>query len=244
MSNPFEAPMTPGRYLPPGGSTGDFDIGVAFQDGMAAMQRNWLGYIGAFLAVGFVVILSILMCFLPALAVIPVVTWGFVRFELDTLDGQAEVGTIFEPFNRMGQVLVPMLITIVLMLLVSAPGLIASFVLQFGSQAAANNDPMAFEAVVGQLLGTFVSTAWSMLVVVRFLPMSFLVVDQGMAPLDAFAEAWRLTSTCWGKLVLFSLATIVANVVGLLLCCVGMIPASMVVASAQASVYRQIAGRR
>ncbi len=243
MSNPFETPMTFGS-APTGGRRGDFDIGVAFADGWAATQRNWLSFIGMWLVVGFAAMLAVIACVLPVFVVIPALVWGVAQFTLHALDGEARVGTVTEPFGRLGEVVLPMIVVLLLSLAVSLPGMLASWALQFGALAAADWDSTSLTAIAGQAFGSVVSMVWSLVVTVRFSPMTYLVVEGGLKPLDAFSESWTLTSTCWLKLIGANILFIITVVVGMLACCVGIIPASMTATAAQASIYRQLIGRR
>ncbi len=243
MSNPFETPMTSGG-APIGGRRGDFDIGIAFADGWAATQRNWLSFIGMWLVVGFAAMLAVIACVLPAFVVIPALMWGMAQFTLNALDGEARVGTVTDPFGRLGEVVLPMIVVLLLATAVSLPGMVAAWTLQFGTLAAADWDSSSGLALAGNLGGQLVSLVWTLLVTIRFSPMTYLVVESGLKPLDAFSESWTLTSTCWLKLIGVNVLFMVAVFGGLIACCVGSIPAAMTVTAAQASVYRQLIGRR
>lgn len=240
MSNPFEAPLAPAGG-PPAGIPGDFDLGRAFSDGWEAMKRNWLVWLGAMIVAGFTGMLSIAACLLPALAVIPVLSWGTTRFNLDMLDGEAEVGTVFAGFSKFADTWGPMFVYGIAALLLASPGIVVSLVFQFGGEAVAEGNDLVI--ALFNLLGQFISTAWSVVVMSRFLPGMYLVVEQGRSATDAIGEAWQLTAGCWGKLILFQVLTILATIAGFLACCVGVFPAMIVITVAQASVYRQLLGR-
>lgn len=240
MSNPFEAPLTPADG-PPGGVPGGFDIGRAYADAWEATKRNWLVWLAVTIVSFLVLSGSLVACVLPAVAVWPVVFWGTTRVTLDMLDRNGDVATVFAGFSRFGAVWGPMLVLGLGLLVLSAPGFIPPIVLQL--IATETTDEGSITALLLSLLGQGISSAWSIVVMSRFLPAVYLVVEGDRSATDAIGEAWQITSGSWGQLILFQLSLIVVSFVGLLACCVGIIPAMMISGFAQASVYRQLIGR-
>jgi hypothetical protein len=240
MSNPFEVPRTDGRGGRPTGRSGDFDLALAFRDGADATSRSFLPWLAVMVLSVISITVSFLMCFLPALIVAPVILWGSLKFYLEALDGEGQVGTLFGGFDKLGEIVPTMLGMLVLMGLISAPGFIAGQILSFVSMFT---DDVAV-GLLASLLGMMVQLVWNVVVGSRFLPVMYLVVEGGLGPLEAVTESWNLTTNCWGKLMAFYLASSVVVFAGVLLCFVGVIPAAMVATGAQASVYRQLVGRR
>lgn len=243
MSNPFETPTAaPAAIL--GG--GDFDLSQSFREGWDAMSRNLGIWLVMLLVAGLASFLSVIACLLPALLVIPVVTWGTTRFTLDALDGQAELGTVFSGFNRVGEVWAPVFTAGLLFLLAMLPGFAVAFAFQFGPLMLPNQDEPGVQMLVfgSTLAGSLFNRVWDVLLLSRLSPAMYLVIDKQMPALDAFNESWRLTSTCWGKSIVFTLAVMFVPFVGLLACCVGIIPAAVLVSAAQASMYRQLVGHK
>ncbi|MCB9681015.1 MAG: hypothetical protein H6733_06040 [Alphaproteobacteria bacterium] len=239
MSNPFEAPFAQDRP-PPTGGDGTFDVMRAFQEGLDATSRNWLPWFLVMFVAGFAGGLSFLMCVVPALFVIPLLTWGQTKFTLDAMEGDAEFSTLFDGFSKAGDVLPSMLGVLVLVFLANLPGMIVS---QGLSLVATLTEADEMTTALLNLVGFGASSLWSIVIGVRFYPATYLVVDQGRGALDAFSESWNLTSTCWGSSMALGVAAGIATIVGFLLCCVGVIPAMMIVTGAQASMYRQLVGR-
>lgn len=64
-----------------------------------------------------------------------------------------------------------------------------------------------------------------------------LVVDRNMDAVSALKESWRITNGHKMSLFIFGLLGMVVAFAGMLVCCVGIIPASAVLALAQAYIY-------
>ena len=82
--------------------------------------------------------------------------------------------------------------------------------------------------VIGQILVTLgTSVGFAMCVVpgvllwvgCQFYP--YLVVERGLAPMDALRESFRLVEGNWASLIVLTLLQIAAALVGLAMCCVG-----------------------
>lgn len=241
MSNPFEAPLTPSG-APPSGTVGDFDVARALSVGWQAAMRNGLPWFGVMVLSIMSIVLAVLFCVLPVFVVAPLIAWGSTRFTLDAIDGDADLGTLFAGFSRTGELLFPMLGFGLAYLVLSLPGTLAGAVFQYGPMLLGSDvDPMV--SLLGNLAGNLLSVGWSVVVMSRFVPALYLVVDQNRGVLEALSESWSLTERCWGRAMLLQVAGVVVMILGFLACCVGIIPAAMVVAGAQASMYRQVTGR-
>ncbi|MCB9663283.1 MAG: hypothetical protein H6732_04160 [Alphaproteobacteria bacterium] len=219
-------------------TNGDFDFMQAIQDGVDAVSRNWLTWILGGALAGMAVGASIVACIVPVLVVGPAIAWGFTRYVLDTLDGEADWTVMFTPLQRLGDVWAPMAGYFVLMALIGLPPTIANQVLGFAMDAPA--DPMMAAAVTGVMSMIF-SLLWGF-VTVRFLPSVYLIVERNRGPVDALAEAWELTATCWIKLYVFQVVMYFAIFAAVLMCILPAIPVGMVFTAALASIYRQLTG--
>lgn len=244
MTNPFETPQAQGSGpVPPGGGPGTVDVATALNDGWAATQRNWLPWLLVLIASGVVGGFSVLLCLVPAILVLPLLSWGTTKFSLDAVDGEAEFGVLFSAFNDIGKYWLPMFLVMILLFLAQLPGQIISFVFQFTPALIEGDDPGVL-TIVGSLLGSVIQIAWQLFVTARFLPATFLVVEREVGAVDAMTEAWNLTDSAWPTILLFQIVGMIVVVVGLLFCFVGAIPASMVVAGGTASIWRQLSNTR
>jgi hypothetical protein len=70
----------------------------------------------------------------------------------------------------------------------------------------------------------------------------YYVVDRGMGPVEALRASWEATMGSKGKLFLLGLYSAGVIIVGMLACCIGMLPAMAVVTLAQAIVYVRLTG--
>lgn len=240
MSNPFEVPSSDGRGGRSKSHPGDFAMLRSFEDGVGAMSRNVLPWFMVLVAVGVASVLSVLMCLLPALVVVPALQWGSTRFTLECLDGNGNFATAFSGFDRIGDTVPNTLVLILLLGLINLPGLIAGQVLSLVSL-------FTDDVVVGWIaygVGTLIQLTWSVVVGSRFVPAMFMLVEGQQSPIECVTESWNLTANAWGKLMLFYVASNALMFAGLLFCVVGVIPAAMVATAAHASVYRQLVGAR
>ena len=237
MSNPFDAPTA--SAPPP--AAGSFDVMKALSDGWAAVAANPIVLIGA--SVIFVILtnLSVLLCVVPVMLVGPLLFWGGFRLALDALDDRAELETLFSGFQKIGDVLLPILGLSVLMVVASLPGFSLSLFAMF---AGAIPDVPAALPFVLHIVGCLMSLGWLLLVLCRFLPAPVLLVDRGMGPLEAMGESWALTGNAWGGSIVMSIAQIVLGLIGVAACCVGVFVAAPLTTVAIASMTRQLLGER
>lgn len=70
----------------------------------------------------------------------------------------------------------------------------------------------------------------------------YYVVDRGMGPIEALRASWDATTGQKGKLFVLGIYSVGVIIVGLVACCIGMVPALAVVSVAQAIVYVRITG--
>jgi uncharacterized membrane protein len=75
---------------------------------------------------------------------------------------------------------------------------------------------------------------------VRYQFFSYLILDQGMSPVDAIKRSGQITRGSWWHIFVFMLAIWGITVLGFLACCVGILFAIPVVVVAVAYVYRSL----
>lgn len=239
MSNPFDAPQAP----PPTSSTpGTFDVAQALKDGWQGLMDHGLLLIAVVVVAGIAYAMLGLMCFVPLIIAGPVLYWGQTRVSLDALDGRPEFETLFAGFSRFGDLWVPMFGVVALLFLIGLPPAILGGIVQVTLDLASDGDPTV--SLMGSTATQGLSLLWQFGLMCRFFPAPFLVVEQGMGATDAITQAWNMTATAWGQAVVLSIAGFVIGIMGLLLCCVGAIPAGAMLVVAQASAYRQLMGQR
>ena len=239
MSNPFEVPSQDGG----GGSptaTGDFDFATAFQDGFEGTKRNAVTLFIVMIAAFFITGFSVLACLLPVLIVGPLVYWGQTKVGLEAQDGVAEVGTLFDGFNNIGEALPKAISYLLILLVIGIPGGIIG---GLGNLITLLVDDELVILLVS-IVGTIGQWIWQAVIMSRFMPGMFLIIDKGLDPIPAITESWNLTSGCWLKMIGFYVTTGFVALAGVLFCLVGIIPAMMVTQIAGASVYRQLTGTR
>ncbi|HMV66979.1 MAG TPA: hypothetical protein PKA64_09025 [Myxococcota bacterium] len=234
MTNPFEAPSSRGAS-----ATGHLDVMKALTDGWEATQRNWLTWLGVGLVGMICVLVAELLCFLPVLVVGPAISWGFTRFAFDALDGEGKFETLFAGFDRLGEIVPPFLIG-GLALAAGMIGLYIPFLIVFGVLGAIGSDTLML--VVG------LPTSLVFAAVILFLSMrvgfwAHVIVDRKLGGVEAITESWRITEGKVLPLLGLALATVAVALVGYVACIIGIFPAMMIVTGAQASAYRQLAGR-
>jgi hypothetical protein len=271
VTNPFDAGSADGGAPQPPGT---LDLGLALRDGVDAMVRNflpWLGVlgltvllflgtVGACVAPGAlllardgvellpvaVLLVGIVVGLLIALFLAPPLTWGTTRFALDSLDGRAEVATVYRPFSHLGATLLPMLGVLVLLMLVNVVGSVVSTIVQsivLLPGLVGDEDAMLAFTIASNVVGGLLSVAWACVIGARvgFAPQ--YLVDQGLSPADAVTASWRASGDAKIAVAVFQIVVLGLMLIGVLACVVGTIPAMMVVSGAHASAYRQLAGR-
>ena len=178
---------------------------------------------------------------LPILLLGAPLTWGWYRAVLDGFDDAPSLGTLFDGYRDLSGRGLPAVGLTFLLLLLALPGTLVSLGLQYGPGLVGLDN--VFVMLVGNLVGTVFSLAWSFGVMSRFVPAWILLVDQEIGPMQALSEAWELTSQVWLKCALLQILMSLIAVAGMLLCCVGLLPASFAAAAAPASATRQLLGR-
>lgn len=239
MTNPFEAPSHgPSGTSSGPGVAGDLDVFKAYTQGWEAVQRNFIVWLGALIAAMVAIFVAELLCFLPVFVVGPAVMWGLMRFNLQALEGEAKFETVFSGFERIGDVVPPILLAGLANMAIIFAILIPFGIVQ-GVLGMIDNDVLTL--VVGLPVG-LVFYAIIITIGMRLSLWIYLIADRNMGAIDSLSESWRLTDGRTLQLLGFALLAIPIGFLGALACGVGMIPATMVIYGAQASVYRQLSG--
>lgn len=239
MTNPFEAPSHgPSGTSSGPGVAGDLDVFLAYTQGWEAVQRNFIVWLGALIAAFVAIFVAELLCVLPVFVVGPAVAWGLMRFNLQALEGEAKFETVFSGFERIGDVVPPILLAAL-----ANAAVIFAIMIPYGIIAGVLGmiDNTVLSMVVG-IPAALVFYAIMITVAMRLSLWIFLIADRNMGAIDSLSESWRLTDGRTLQLLGFALLAIPISFLGALACGVGMIPATMVIYGAQASVYRQLSG--
>ncbi len=220
-SNPFDPPGSSGR--PPAGGGGEVSIAVAIDEAMAALKNNWLMWILLFIAGQAIVSVSVLLCVVPVFFVAPMIAWGQYRYVAESLDGEASVDVFFSGFNDPMKALGRVWTLFLLYFAVALPGLIV------GGVGTALTDSTGQEAfvIVGQLMYGAYMLALYLLILIKFLPMFWLVFGEEMPVMEALRESWRVSRGMFLPGIAAFALTIAAATIGLILCFVGVIPATL-----------------
>lgn len=247
MSNPFDLDSaTPSSGPRATGPSGDFALDVAFSDGFEAAKRNFGPWLGAMVAAGVCIVVSVAACVLPAIAVVPVVAFGTYKITLEAVDGNAEFRTQFSGFDdfqgtwlSFGALLLMLLAVGFGMGAVTAPLSYSDTILV--ELGVINNMADAMLATIPiKLLGSAMSSA----ITVRFILAPFMMVDRGDGAYEAMINSWNLTGPVWLRLFGGYVALGLLNLIGLLACGVGIFFTTLVSYGGMASIYRQLTGTR
>lgn len=235
MTNPFDAPSTQASLNAPG----ELDVMQALRDGWEATQRNFLVWLGVLLVSGICILVAEVLCILPVLVVGPAIMWGQTRFTLDALDGESKFETLFGAFDKLGEVVPPFLLAFFALF----AGYIVMYipiVIVFAVLGAIESDILMLAVGLPTGLLFFVAIAY---LAVRLGFWVHLLVDRKLTGIDALTESWRITEGRVLPLIGLALASFGVAITGYVACLVGIFPAIMVITAAQASAYRQLAGR-
>jgi uncharacterized membrane protein len=90
------------------------------------------------------------------------------------------------------------------------------------------------------LAGTCFLVVPGVILALGMMMVSWVVVDQGLGPVEAMKESWRLTGGEKGRLFLWALAACGVALVGLLACCVGLFVALPVLGLGTTIIYDEL----
>ena len=235
MTNPFDAPNSQGAASAPG----ELDVMQAIRDGWEATQRNFLVWLGINVVAFICILVAELLCILPVFVVGPAIVWGMTKFTFDALDGEGKFESLFSGFDKLGEVVPPFLLGgLALMagnIVMYIPVLIVMAVL-----GAIESEILMLVVGLPTFLVFFVAVFY---LAIRLGFWAHIIVDRGMSGIDALTESWRITDGRALSIMGLYIAIFGVAIVGYIACLIGIIPASMVIAGAQASAYRQLAGR-
>jgi hypothetical protein len=226
--NPYAPPRTAAAP-----AARSLSLNEAFSLGTDAFSRNWLGWTGTFVVSGIVVGLSLILCLVPALFVLPAMMWGMSRYSLDAVDGEApSLDRAFSGFERAGDTIPPMLLLGLVLILVNLPMQVFSV----GLSWAVDQDPMTQAAV--SLFTTGLSLIYQAVMWTRFCLAGYLIVDQGLPATEALSQSWERTGNAWGTLAAVNLLAGILSGLGVLGCFVGVFVTGAWAMSVQAAAYR------
>lgn len=238
MTNPFDPSSTP----PSGGPAGphDLDISLAINDATGALSRNVVPWIGVALVAFFATIVAIMLCFVPVFIVAPLLGWGITLFTLRAVDGTAGFDALTDAFDNAVPKWVVMIVIMLLLFVVQLPAVVVSLLPVISD--------LIFESVVLSIIVNLVASllqlAYTLIITPRFALATFYAVDQKLDGLEAVKRSWEVTAPVWSKMILLYVIEMIASFVGLMLCIVGIIPASLFSSALNASAYRQLTGTR
>jgi hypothetical protein len=211
-------------------AAGRIDPSRAISEGWRAMVEGFPLWLGIGLLFPLLMIASTVTV-IGFFLLVPVLAWGATAAGLAIFDGRGEFGLLFSGFTDYGTKLITMWGVLLLSIAVQVPGQAAAMAAQ------ATGEPGL------AALGSLVSLAWSLAVVLPLSFATFFAVDRRMGAVESFRASWRATRGQWFNLLLLVLAQIAIALLGLLALVVGIIPAVAVIVFMWISAYRQLAGR-
>ena len=222
-----------------------FSVGDCFRRGWRLTMDNFGLLLLTVLAFMGLSLVSALVPFGQLVCAGPLMGGTYYIFLKRLRNEPAEVGNIFNGFN---DAFMPLfLVNLFMMLIIFAACIpligVAIVGVVTGIAEASTGSPPIFTILI-ITLGSIISillmyTLWGMLIF--GIP---LALDRRMDGVEAFKATWRVTKNCWGKCLLLIICTVLANLVGMLVLCLGMmvsIPLSMAMT---AVAYEQLFGKR
>lgn len=230
--NPYAAPQTADLVRPTDWSAGSgtFTIGQCWSDALGVAKKNAGLMIGGYL-VAIIANALIGLTVIGYVIGLPVMMVGIVRFGLELLDGDSNIGTLFSGFSSYLKWLGRMLLLTVILFALMLPGM----ALQLYGTSTQDADLM--------LTGALVTMVWALVVSTRFGFANFMAVDRDQPAVEALKSSWEATGRVWLKLILLSIVVGIVAMSGLILLGVGVFFTVPLSALMFVSAYRQIAGR-
>ena len=204
------------------GRSHTFSIGDCFSQGWRLTMDNF----GTFLlAVICFMGLSVVAGFVPfgSLILSGPLMGGIYLIYLRRLRGEfADMGTLFDGFRDVFMGLFLYYVFLMLLMFVgNITGIVAVIAgMVMGMLEASAQQPPILALVlmgIGVLLGLLITT----ILYGMFIFGIPLVADRRMEATEAFKVVWRVTKNCWGTCFLLFFCTILINIVGVLLLCLG-----------------------
>ncbi|HPF12772.1 MAG: hypothetical protein H6830_06780 [Planctomycetes bacterium] len=210
--------------------SGTFSIGQCFSDGWNKTLAN----IGLILIAGLVSTLVMVLAGITIIGyflVVPVMTWGMVRFALNLHDGCAQFGDIFSGFTNYGDKLLKSAALFLLLLAISLP---ANAVYYLG--ALNHNTSMI-------VVGYVIMVVFGLVVMTRLYFAFVFMVDRNMGAQDSIKASWNMTGPIWGPTVLLAFVSGLVSMAGVLALVVGLLVSIPVSYLMWISAYRQAVGK-
>lgn len=222
-----------------------FSVGDCFRRGWRLTMDNFGLLLLTVLAFMGLSLVSALVPFGQLVCAGPLMGGTYYIFLKRLRNEPAEVGNIFNGFN---DAFMPLfLVNLFMMLIIFAACIpligVAIVGVVTGIAEASTGSPPIFTILV-ITLGSIISillmyTLWGMLIF--GIP---LALDRRMDGVEAFKATWRVTKNCWGKCLLLIICTVLANLVGVLVLCLGMLVSFPLSMAMTAVAYEQLFGKR
>ena len=222
-----------------------FSVGDCFRRGWRLTMDNFGLLLLTVLAFMGLSLVSALVPFGQLVCAGPLMGGTYYIFLKRLRNEPAEVGNIFNGFN---DAFMPLfLVNLFMMLIIFAACIpligVAIVGVVTGIAEASTGSPPIFTILV-ITLGFIISillmyTLWGMLIF--GIP---LALDRRMDGVEAFKATWRVTKNCWGKCLLLIICTMLANLVGMLVLCLGMLVSIPLSMAMTAVAYEQLFGKR
>lgn len=233
----------PGGAVPPGAAGTKVDVGEAFSWAFNKFKNN----VGAMILPGLVV-------FVLALVVGALAIWGATIF------GSTE--TIYTPYGSYEETTLGaggLFLMIVLYIVLILGLLYVQASITSGAVRVANGEPVTaasfltpirFGAVVGTAILVALATGigYVLCIIPGLLALFFLMfsvvatIDKGLSPIDAMKASFELTKSKVGDSIITLLVTYVINLVGALVCYVGLIVSAPVAQLFLVHCWRRLNG--
>jgi len=169
-------------------NVGHLDVLQAYKDGWTACWSHIALWI-AVGVVGYLVVAVSGMTFVGLFLVLPLIMWGYIRFTLNTVDGNAEFQDLFSGFNDFGRCWVKMALFLAIFL---------AFAMGLGIFTSILS---VFSPLGGSAISFIAMLAVSVICLPRLSCAPFLIVDKDYPPLEALKRSWALSEYRPGQLI-------------------------------------------
>lgn len=228
------------------GRTPSFSIGDCFNIGWRVTMDNFGLVLISLVVFVLISIVSALVPFGQLIVSGPLLGALYCIFIKRLRDEPAELNNLFDGFNV---AFMPLFLVYLLIMLVMVgamiPGIIGVGVAFaagiFEAQQNASHPP-----VIGIIVFAFSILMMMTLASVLYGMLLFafpLTLDRRMDAIEALKATWRVTKKCWFKCTLLMLCTMLVNLAGMLMLCVGMLITAPLSGAMTAVAYEQLFGR-
>jgi len=199
-----------------------FSIGDCFSQGWRLTMDNFGTLLLAIICFMGLSVVSAFVPFGQLIASGPLLGGAYLIFIKSARNEFAPMGTLFDGFNHAFMPLFLYYLFVMLLMFVAMIPLIIAAVaggVMGILEAQAQNPPViALILIVG---GAFVGILLSFILYGMFIFGFPLAADRRMDATEVFKVVWRVTKNCWGTCFLLVLCTILINMVGILVICLG-----------------------